>query len=540
MMMIRLDLSKDATTRDHLVVWLASKLLAVPALRPLVDMLLSRFPKADADLSRRLAHELVRHLDNDVVLGNPAFQAFRAALLAAFPELSRQLRDDLGGGGYDPHLFNHVKTIAVAEMLIALTASLHANDKIDAAVHIKDRTLVENFGEWLRLVGQEPSEVNLTRRRELVAEMGRRGYQLNDPFAGRYNAASAVNALISDVGPGGRLVLYVKELQDMRVAERLVEQARAGVRIDFTLYDIDPEILRYLNAALAEEPTLPLTIRLGKGEPKFHGNVVFAEYRGRTQAYVGTNYLWFNQNAAISPSGVSYEAGVLLQGEHARQLLARTQSARAQEGLSDVGLVGPQTVRDRSGAELSKETLERMGVGARELPILTQIRLLVAEEQRVSSETTRAQIAADITRLMARLPLGLPPGLRPSLVANALEPHEQAFAREILEHRGGTITGATVRSFPGIDGTVDGAPLSLKETQGGLAAVLRHASKAEAQAESAGYSGVELFIRAPNVAPEALLDFVRDGPLAEIPRQGTISAITVLTAGGWVRILGGS
>jgi hypothetical protein len=80
----------------------------------------------------------------------------------------------------------------------------------------------------------------------------------------------------------------------------------------------------------------------------------------------------------------------------------------------------------------------------------------------------------------------------------------------------------------------------LKETQGGLGAVLRHASKAEAQAASAGHSGVEIFIRAPNMQPGALLDFARNGPLTAIPNQETVSAINVLTGGGWVRIVGGS
>ena len=48
----------------------------------------------------------------------------------------------------------------------------------------------------------------------------------------------------------------------------------------------------------------------------------------------------------------------------------------------------------------------------------------------------------------------------------------------------------------------------------------------------------ELFIDAQRVGKDALLDFSSKGPLSSIPLQGTISAINVRTADGWVRING--
>lgn len=122
---------------------------------------------------------------------------------------------------------------------------------------------------------------------------------------------------------------------------------------------------------------------------------------------------------------------------------------------------------------------------------------------------------------------------------NKLDPHEEAFAREIVGHRGGKLVGQQVRDTPGIDGHLEGAPVSLKETKGGLGAVLKAASKAESQANKAGEKGVELFIRATNVRKDQLLDFGRKGPLSQIPNQGTIDAINVLTKDGWVRFIGG-
>ncbi|RCJ29410.1 hypothetical protein A6770_22010 [Nostoc minutum NIES-26] len=114
-----------------------------------------------------------------------------------------------------------------------------------------------------------------------------------------------------------------------------------------------------------------------------------------------------------------------------------------------------------------------------------------------------------------------------NVIKNKLDQHEFAFAQEIVNEKGGQFIGQTERNLPGIDGTLNGVPVSLKETQGGLAAILRHASKAESQAIKAGYKGVDLYINAPNVDKATLLDFIRNGPLKNIPNQGTISLINI-------------
>ncbi|SEH00444.1 RHS repeat-associated core domain-containing protein [Nonomuraea solani] len=132
-------------------------------------------------------------------------------------------------------------------------------------------------------------------------------------------------------------------------------------------------------------------------------------------------------------------------------------------------------------------------------------------------------------------PKGLPPGRPGSVVPNGMQPHEVAQAREIVELRGGQVVGPRAANEPGIDGWLDGSPISLKGYSGSSpAGVLRHASVAEDSASRAGYSGVELFVDAKNVAGDRLLDFGVNGPLAQIPRQGTISSIYVNTAGGWI------
>lgn len=156
--------------------------------------------------------------------------------------------------------------------------------------------------------------------------------------------------------------------------------------------------------------------------------------------------------------------------------------------------------------------------------------------QAYARETVSSTARTATTTAPVRL---LSPGRTSSLIANALETREVEFAQEILAHRGGVLVGVARRSFRGIDGTLNGIAISLKQTEGGLAAVLHHASRAEGQAARAGYSGVEVFIRAPNVRLRALLEFARRGGLSAIPSQGSVSAISVLTADGWVRITAG-
>jgi RHS repeat-associated protein len=129
----------------------------------------------------------------------------------------------------------------------------------------------------------------------------------------------------------------------------------------------------------------------------------------------------------------------------------------------------------------------------------------------------------------------LPAGSPPSVVPNDLMPHEVAEAWDIVNFRGGEFVGNTVGNAPGIDGFLNGVPVSLKGYAGSSpAAILRKAGLAERSASRAGYSGVEVYINAPGLSRSTLIDFSRNSPLNAIPRHGVVSTIYVLTGGGWV------
>jgi RHS repeat-associated protein len=146
---------------------------------------------------------------------------------------------------------------------------------------------------------------------------------------------------------------------------------------------------------------------------------------------------------------------------------------------------------------------------------------------------------APIVDDLARAPRALPAGSPGRVVANALEPHELAQAQSVVGYRGGTLVGNSARGAPGIDGMLDGVPASLKTYSGSSpAGVLRHVSQAEASASKAGYSGVQVFVDAPGVSRSTLVDFGANGPLSQIPTQGTVGSVYVRTADGWVAFPG--
>jgi hypothetical protein len=126
-----------------------------------------------------------------------------------------------------------------------------------------------------------------------------------------------------------------------------------------------------------------------------------------------------------------------------------------------------------------------------------------------------------------------------SLEPGKLADHEVRQAADIVQYRGGHFIGVPKRDAPGIDGHLDGVPVSLKETSSqSPMAILSYASDAEHQAREAGYQGVDLYISAERQSRARLLDFASKGPLARIPSQGVLRIIHVKTGDGWLTIPG--
>ena len=120
---------------------------------------------------------------------------------------------------------------------------------------------------------------------------------------------------------------------------------------------------------------------------------------------------------------------------------------------------------------------------------------------------------------------------------NHLNDAEYSQAQDIVKLKGGEFVGQETPSLPGIDGHLDGTPISLKATEGSSPyKVLKNAGVAETKAMNAGYSGVDLYVDAKNVPKMDLMDFATGGRLEDIASNGVIKNIYVQTSDGWVLI----
>ena len=122
-----------------------------------------------------------------------------------------------------------------------------------------------------------------------------------------------------------------------------------------------------------------------------------------------------------------------------------------------------------------------------------------------------------------------------TITRNALADHEFEQASEIVDELGGHFEGQTVDNTPGIDGTYDGQPASLKTIQPGssnnIRALANAMTKANSSLQKAGISGAVLFIKAPGIT-KAEVETSRRA--AEILSQGNIVKISVRASDGWV------
>jgi RHS repeat-associated protein len=128
------------------------------------------------------------------------------------------------------------------------------------------------------------------------------------------------------------------------------------------------------------------------------------------------------------------------------------------------------------------------------------------------------------------------------VILNKLSQAEAEFAEEIVEFRGGTFEGPPTANFPGVDGFLDQEAVSLKEVQTSSNAlrVLDKVKEAEESAANAGFFDIEVFVRAKSVAAEDLMTKPGVlGGITSVAEGGIVSAVNVLTSGGWVRIIGG-
>ena len=240
----------------------------------------------------------------------------------------RILMDPTEGTG-DP--YNHVKTTVIGgddPTVTLATGPVDTLQKVESAITLGGEAATL-YAEYVDLMTNEDMS---PRRREVLEQLAARGVAVNDPLMGKYYAAESHVGLLSDSDVA--VTMWVKELINPEVAQRIVERAESGVEMDITFRSVDPASEAILRQALERNPDLPLNLR--RLDTKWHGNATFGlSSNGQMQGYVGTNYLWTNQSSnQVTSAG--YENGVVLGGNDAWRTYDQM---RERAGLSETPLI---------------------------------------------------------------------------------------------------------------------------------------------------------------------------------------------------------
>lgn len=259
-----------------------------------------------------------------IVAYEPSFRSFEGT--PAYRELQEVIRRDrieVDFFGNDPSQREviHAKGVAVNDQVLFSTGAVidASRNKADISVQLPPDA-ARAFNAYLEeaVIGN----AGVDRRQQLAADAAREGVLVNDPEARLPYIARAQDGLIR--GAERELTVSVSELRNPETTRAIIERAEAGVNVQVQFREMDPESRRLLADAQQRLPNLAIE-DVSAWQPRPHYNVIVAD---REQAYVGTAYLWQNQQDMLQ-HGRSFENGVLLQGESVQRLQAQMEALRA-------------------------------------------------------------------------------------------------------------------------------------------------------------------------------------------------------------------
>lgn len=259
-----------------------------------------------------------------IVAYEPSFRSFEGR--DGYDELQRIIQRDriqVEFFGNDPAQREviHAKGVAVNDQVLFSTGAVidGSSQKADISVPLPPDA-ARAFNAYLNeaVIG----DASVARRQELTANAAREGVLINDPEARLPYIARAQDGLIR--GAERELTVSVSELRNPETTRAIIERAEAGVNVQVQFREMDPESRQLLADAQQRLPNLKVE-DASAWQPRPHYNAIIAD---REQAYVGTAYLWQNQQDMLQ-HGRSFENGVLLQGEPVRQLQSQMEALRS-------------------------------------------------------------------------------------------------------------------------------------------------------------------------------------------------------------------
>jgi hypothetical protein len=280
-------------------------------------------------------------------------------------------RDNIGEDLSEDNMLRqviHAKGVIVNDRVMFTTGAVRDVNKADITtelpadtrVTLPSEALTENppsrtLGEVFRMYMDEAviADASDARRQELASTLAGNGVLVNDPVVGTPYIARAQDGLIR--GAERELFLSVSELRNTDTTTAIIERARSGVDVEVQYREIDERSRSLLEQAQAQYPNLKVQ-DVSQWDPRPHYNVIIAD---GMQAYVGTAYLWPNQQEMIH-HGRSFENGVLVEGDAAvelrRQMEGLRQRQQQQQGRDQSYGVdsSPEDVAETSAMEQSK------------------------------------------------------------------------------------------------------------------------------------------------------------------------------------------
>ncbi len=259
-----------------------------------------------------------------IVAYEPSFRSFEGE--PGYRELQQIIERDriqVEFFGRDPSQREviHAKGVAVNDQVLFSTGAVidGSSQKADISVQLPPEA-ARAFNAYLNeaVIG----DADVGRRQQLAADAAREGVLINDPEARLPYIARAQDGLIR--GAERELTVSVSELRNPETTRAIIERAEAGVNVQVQFREMDPESRQLLVDAQQRLPNLKVE-DVSAWQPRPHYNVIVAD---REQAYVGTAYLWQNQQDMLQ-HGRSFENGVLLQGDSVRQLQSQMEALRS-------------------------------------------------------------------------------------------------------------------------------------------------------------------------------------------------------------------
>jgi hypothetical protein len=215
----------------------------------------------------------------------------------------------------------HAKGVIVNDQVQFTTGAVidGSKNKVDIATELPPdaaRSFIRFFDQGIN------GNADPATRQQLLADMSRQGVLVDDPVTRTPYISRTQDALIN--GAQDKLFISISDLTNPDTTRAIIDRVRNGVDVEIQYREMDPRSRILLDQTMQQYPDRLRVENISNWDPRPHYNVIVADDR---QGYVGTSYLWPNQQQQTHHTR-SFENGVLLQGDSVRVLVDQLEELR--------------------------------------------------------------------------------------------------------------------------------------------------------------------------------------------------------------------